>query len=510
MTTISRLPLHPILFAAYAVLFLWAANLNEVLLVDAVAPLGWNVVGATAVLGVAAVPFRDARRGAIVASALVVCFCAFGHLAPAGKDLGLEEPVQLAIWSAVVIAATIHAARARGTLAGTTGALNGVAALLVFLALVQIVPYEASRTTRAAAAPNGTVAARTSATGTPDVYFVVFDRYGSADAIARRFDIADNDLYEWLAAQGFQLPEDSRANYRATDFSLAATLNMRLLDHLTAEVGRVSSDRTPARQMLREHEVGRFLKAQGYRYYHLGSWFGPTASNPMADANLALGATSEFEAVLRDTTVVPAVERLLGIEAAGLTFRDRHREGALFQFRQLHRLASAPGPKFVFAHVVLPHAPYVFRADGTVILEAEARAADEAALYAGQLAFLNARIKELVERLLAGPDESDPIVILQGDEGPLMCRNVDCPTDTPEYFATRFRILNAMYLPGVDEALPDTFTSVNTFRTLFRAYFGADLEPLPDRSFTWPDNDHLYDFRDVTDRIAPLLGRPDT
>jgi hypothetical protein len=37
---------------------------------------------------------------------------------------------------------------------------------------------------------------------------------------------------------------------------------------------------------------------------------------------------------------------------------------------------------------------------------------------------------------------------------------------------------------------------------VFREYFGADLDLLPDRSFTWPDNDHLYDFRDVTDQIT--------
>jgi hypothetical protein len=25
---------------------------------------------------------------------------------------------------------------------------------------------------------------------------------------------------------------------------------------------------------------------------------------------------------------------------------------------------------------------------------------------------------------------------------------------------------------------------------------------LPDRAYTWPDNDHLYDFRDITDLIS--------
>jgi hypothetical protein len=36
---------------------------------------------------------------------------------------------------------------------------------------------------------------------------------------------------------------------------------------------------------------------------------------------------------------------------------------------------------------------------------------------------------------------------------------------------------------------------------VFRVYFGADLPSLPDRSFTWPDNDHIYDFRDVTEML---------
>ncbi len=507
MTLLNRLPLHPLLFAAYAVLFLYAANLSEVLLVDAVAPLARSVVGAAVVLALLGLVFGDVRRGAVVASALVIAFFAFGHLSPVATDLGLPDGAQLALWGLAVIGAALYAARAGTTLPQATSGLNALATVLVVLSVVTIVPYEASRVGRASVAPIGTVSAGSRPVAAPDIYFIVFDRYGSADAIERRFGLTGNDLYGWLEARGFQVPDDSRANYRATDFSLAATLNMRHLDHLTSEIGRVSSDRTPAHQMLQEHEVGRFLKSQGYRYYHLGSWFGPTALNPMADESLSLGVSSEFESVLHDTTMVPTVERLLGRQAAGMTFRDRHREGALFQFRQLRRLATAPGPKFVFAHILLPHAPYVFRADGTVIPEAEARAADEADLYREQLAFLNTQIKGVVENLVAGPAESDPVVILQADEGPLMCRNVDCPTDTPDYFAIRFGILNAMYLPGVDRPLPRTFTSVNTFRMLFREYFGADLEPLPDRSFTWPDNDHLYDFRDVTDRFPAPVGR---
>jgi hypothetical protein len=506
---LGRVPLHPLLFAAYAVLFLYAANLDEVLPVDVAHPLILSLAGAGIVLAVLGLIYRSPVRGAILASALVVGFFAFGHVSAAlvpadAVDVAASaapRPQLVLAWVLLIVAAAVFAARAgRGILHATAG-LNILGVVLVLLAMTTILPYEAGRIGHEPIAEVRAMATHARIDRKPDIYYLVFDRYGSADAIERRFGITDNDLYGWLEERGFQVPAVSRASYRATDFSLASTLNMRYLDELTTQVGRVSSDRTPAQQLLRSHDVGRFLKSQGYRYYNLGSWFDPTMSNDLADVNLRLGATSEFESVLMDTTALPAVEQLLGEETAEPTFLDRHRDGTLFEFRQLHRIATAPGPKFVFAHVLLPHDPYVFRADGTLVTEAEAHAEDEPGLYAGHLAYANARIKQLVTDLLSGPESSRPVVIVQADEGPLACRSVDCVGETAEYFKIRSGVLNAMYLPGIEARLPERFTSVNTFRFVFREYFGADLPPLPDRVFTWPDNDHLYDFRDVTDLV---------
>src|SRR5215207_2804623 len=456
---LTRLPLHPVLFAAYAVLFLYAQNLTEVLLVDIGAPLARAMLGAAAALLALTLLYRSPERGAIVASALVIAFFAFGHVASV-LNSGASDAAQLAAWLVLIVVAAVYAARA-GTVARVTRGLNLVAVVLVVLASITIVPYESQRAGRSPVSVAGPVTASSGATRAPDIYYLVFDRYGSADAIERRFGITGSDLDDWLASRGFQVPADSRAAYRATDFSLASVLNMQYLDNLTEEIGPASDDRTPAHEMLAQHEVGRFLKQQGYRYYHIGAWFEATASIPIADENLSFDTTSEFESVLRDTTIMPAIERVLDVETPETTFRDRHREGTLFAFRQLHRLATAPGPKFVFAHVLLPHDPYVFRADGSRYTEDEAAALDEAELYAGQLAFLNGQIKELVETLTAGDDASDPIVILQADEGPLACRNVDCPDDDPRYFRIRFGNLNAMLLPGVDAVVPEDLSSVN-------------------------------------------------
>ncbi|MFI5292462.1 MAG: hypothetical protein ACHQ02_06320, partial [Candidatus Limnocylindrales bacterium] len=289
MTWLTRLPVHPVLFAAYAVLLLYSSNLDEVLPVDAAAPLGRAMLGAALAMGVAALVFRSARRGAVVASALVIVFFGYGHVAEALAGIGATDRVLLLGCAAVIVATVVYAARARTTLPSLTAGLNVAAIALVLLISATIVPYEAARSGRGAASAAVAVAramapaavrapAADQVDRQPDIYFLVFDRYGSADAIERRFGLTDNPLYGWLADRGFQVPAHSHANYRATDFSLAATLNMQYLDTLPPAVGRRSGDRTPAQAMIRDHAVGAFLKAEGYGYYQLGSWFGPTRS----------------------------------------------------------------------------------------------------------------------------------------------------------------------------------------------------------------------------------------
>ena len=385
MRVLSRIPLHPVLFAAYAVLFLYAANLALVLPVDVAAPLARSVLGAAVAWAALSVLFRDPRRGAIVATAGVVAFFAYGHVAPGLAALGLDDRAQLAAWVVVVIAALVYAIRAKGSLPAVTGGLNVFAIVLLAFTASSIVPYEIDRAGRAPVTLAPPALARATTTTKRDIYFLVFDRYGSAEALERRFGITDNDLYGWLRDQGFQVPAHSHANYRATDFSLAATLNMRYLDDLTTSVGRVASDRTPAQALLKNHAVGEFLKGEGYRYYQLGTWFGPTRNIPIADENLVLGQTTEFENVLTGTTMLPAIDRILGNTTPELSFRDVHREGTLFELRQLRRVSTAPGPKFVFAHFLLPHDPYVFRADGSPISEAEVKATPEVELYRNHL-----------------------------------------------------------------------------------------------------------------------------
>ncbi|MDQ3492874.1 MAG: hypothetical protein M3452_06390 [Chloroflexota bacterium] len=501
---LGRAPLHPLLLASYAVLFLYASNITELTAGEVLQPLVGAVLAAATVLLILGIAFKSLSRAAIVTSAMVVSFFAYGHAEAFLASIGLGLRTQLVAWAAFVMLATFLAYRVRLLLLPITTFMNVVASILVLLSLTTIVPREIERSTDAPRgdAPGVVQGGGGLASQQRDIYYLVFDRYGSEWSLDYHFGV-ESDLPEWLSDQGFQVATQSHANYRATDFSLAATLNMTYLDDLTARYGRDTGDRTAARQMVRDHAVGRFMQAQGYRYTHLGSWYDPTRTSLLADESRSYDAESEFSAVMRHTTIVPAFLRMLGHQDEALTLRERHVRIADFQFRQLAELREDPGPNFVFAHVLLPHSPYVFRADGRLVTKAEEVSEPESRLYGGQLAYLDGRIKATIEHLLAGPPEEQPIIIVQGDEGPFARKDVDWEGREAEYLQVRFGILNALYLPGVaQDAVHPSITSVNTFRLVFSRYFEADLPLLEDRSFTWPDNERVYDFVEVTDLVA--------
>ncbi len=497
------LPFHPLLLAAYSVLFLWSQNLDEATLGDVTPPLVQVVIAALVLVGVLTLVLRDARRAAVVASAILASFLGFGHVDRLLAPLRLGQAAQFGGWLVLIVIAAAFALRARRSLAPATSALNVVAFALVAVALVTIAPHELSRIGRDEPNTGALPPAAASASGVGtqrDIYYLVLDRYGSESSL--RLDHGfDDDLPEWLAARGFFVAQQSHANYARTALSLAATLNLRYLDELTSRYGRKTEDVTPAYRMIRNNAVVPFIKSRGYRYIHIGSWFEGTRTSPLADVNFNVGDESEFSSVFAETTALPAISDMLGREKR--SHRERHRAAALYQLEKLSEARAVPGPKFVFAHVLLPHQPYVFRSDGGVVTAEEARRMPESRLYEEQLQFTKDRIREILEPLLNVPEPSRPIVVLQSDEGPYV--RAGFPGSAAERLRIRYGILNAFYLPG-EASRPGspgttpypTISAVNTFRMLFSRYFAADLPLLPDRSYRWVKGG-LYDFRDVTD-----------
>ncbi len=498
---------HVLAFATFPVVFLWAQNpSDQITLATAARPLAVIWASALVLFTFLRAVLRDRWRAGFVTSLLVVVFFSFGHVRnivdPSGT--GWKDPHLLILTgSLLLIGGFILAMRAGRHATRATRSLNVVAGVLLALNVVSIVAgSERQLTPRETYALPGVN--EDQARPSRDVYYLVFDRYANVQTLRELYGFDNEPFQEFLRSEGFFVADDSLANYQKTPHSLASSLNMNYLDEMAQSQGADSSDWTPVLASLNGSNVAAAFQELGYRYEHVGSWWDPTRRDVTADRFHDPGGVSEFSGVLLQTTMWPTLSPLLGIDA---TFEQRQYQRALFQFRTIERIARDPAPTFTFVHFLLPHPPYVFDDDGRFLSPSDAEEMGDDRAYLGQLEYTNRRIRELVLDLLSGSDESDPIIVIQSDEGP---NPVAVDEDETHYDWTRasnrdlglkLRILNAYYLPGPGELPYPTISPVNSFRLVFSRYFGADLPLLDDRTFVYKDANHPYLFTDVTDRL---------
>jgi hypothetical protein len=112
------------------------------------------------------------------------------------------------------------------------------------------------------------------------------------------------------------------------------------------------------------------------------------------------------------------------------------------------------------------------------------------------MTFLNNALLPVIDSIIAN-SATPPIIILQGDHGPGMYTNWESVDET--CLLERFSILNAYFLPGLDNhVLYPGISPVNTFRLILGEYFNADLPLLQDKRF-FSTRTTPYNFIDVTD-----------
>lgn len=511
------LVIHPFLLAVFPVVYLLENNLDMVLVSQAIVPLAVVLGFTTVALSLLTAALRDVRRAGLVVSIFLLLFFSYGHVfeviqGGVGDQLGGNQGHRyvLGAWGMVLAVCTYAAARTRDEKKWTR-VLNLVAIVLIAPSLLGVGIYEletrrinrspvrkGAKPTEISPGPEGDV-------DRPDIYYIILDRYASSSTLKQHFGFDNGEFINDLASKGFYVAAESSANYAKTFQSLASSLNMKHLTYLTDELGRETSARTPVYGMLQDYEVWRFLKARGYRFMHFGSSWEPTRYNRYADVNFSV-YPAEFSMMLYQTTVLVPI----GVELGVLDEREMERQARLRKFDKLADVPDVEGPTFVFAHVLLPHAPYLFGPEGEEVSEEQEESRTEAENYLNQLAFTNAKVRQLVDEILS-TSERPPIIILQADEGPFIPfldefggDGTDWTQLSDDAVRTHMRILNAYYLPDTDpgEILYPSVTPVNTFRILFDHYFGTDYGLLPDESYIVEDTLHPYRFINVTDRVA--------
>lgn len=498
--------------ALYPIVFLWTANLddqiprNEVLTATA-----WSVGISLLVFAGLRLILGDGVRAGLLTLLLQLLIFSFGHVAVEVFAIvsARESAFLLYVYGVIgLVGAWLIVWRGRGA-SGAVSLINLILiGLLVFnLAIVARGGVDLSTGGGPSAALTETASTLGLEAGEEprDVYYLIFDRYAGEETLANLYDFENTAFLSALEDRGFQVTYDAIANYTQTAHSLASSLNMTYLDGLAATVGEGSDDWTPIYRSLEGSTVPRLFQEMGYSYEYAGSWWTPTSDDPTADGRHREGASDEFTRVLLDTTAIPAIGERVGL-AEPEEFEKFHFDLAHFQRDAVLDVAEDPDPTFMFVHFLMPHTPYVMDEDGDY---RPWTSAPITRAYVDQLQGTNLMILDLVDRLLAGPDETDPIVILQSDEGPHppihdVGEDLLWPwgeqNDTE--LGRKLRILQAAYLPDAPAGTHLTVTPVNTFRVIFDSYYGGSLPLLEDRTYVFSERTRPFDLIDVTDRVA--------
>ncbi len=500
--------LHPVIFAIYPILFLFGSNMNVLSFVDILRPL-ILVIGGTAILFLLLrLVLGDSHRSAGLVSVFLIFFFSYGHIRMLlpdfrwyiGSFVLYPNTVLIPVWGVSLLIAAFLVFRARTKQAGLSYFLNITASILISVSLMTILPslfsrkYESDRSE--AVDINEKISRK------PDIYYFILDGYCGNDILDTQFGFDNTAFTDSLESKGFDVLSASRSNYCQTILSLFSSLNYSYLDSATLENKQNSSDRKELIEGIRNSRIRSFLANYGYRMIVYSSgYYGTEISN--ADVLITLpGRLNEFEEILLNTTPVPVIIRKMKSV-------EQHRRRILFNLDHLSRGNEYKSPKFVFAHLICPHPPFVFESDGSATQSGGVQVLahgkngiwpateDDQQSYVKQVQFLNNRMLAIIDSLRLN-SQTEPVIIIQGDHGSLFPR--DKAADSL-FYKEKFSILNALYLPeGNMDSIPENLTPVNTFRVILNRYFRTEYEILPNRSF-FSEWSTPYLLEDVTDRV---------
>jgi hypothetical protein len=325
----------------------------------------------------------------------------------------------------------------------------------------------------------------------PDIYYIIPDMYIRADYLADLYQCDISGFLSFLEERGFYVAHDSRSNYAFTTHSLASSLNYTYINDIAKQVGHISGHSLSA-QMIQQSRIFTFLESQGYTTvaFATGFWF-----TELENADIYMEPTksnwtpSEFESGVIKLTPLSA------FSIFGDSRDEAYRRRTLYTLEHIADAASIDGPTFVFAHILSPHDPYIFNAYGGPVASQDEYTYEEyKKVYCDQVLYINRRLQEVVDEILARSPEP-PIIIIQGDHGAVF--GVDYAAHVNE----RMSILNTYYFPDQNHTgLYPEITPVNTFRIVLNDYFGANYALLDDISYFGAS----YDFMDVTQEVIKL------
>ena len=474
-------PAHPLLLSTYFVLRMYAENASSIPILDLFRPLFLSVLAAAAVFLLFLRLVRLEHTAALMTSVLVFAFFLYilgWSMFPARKYV--HEGGFAVLWAMTVVLLIVLLRWKIRTVPNVNviAGINLIAITLFLFPTVQLAVLIISRSLVPPSRVDHTIESSLPPDA-PDIYYIILDSYPRADVLRDAYGYDNSEFIQSLKELGFYVAECSQSNYSITGLSLTSSLNLDYLQKMSDTFRPGTVDFLALFKYLDDNSVQKSVTNMGYRTISFASGF-PWVEWRDADVFIAPsnGPMTEFEALLLQSSYASILDntRIIDFEEK---YAERFRRRTRLVLENMTMLASAPGPKFVFIHLIVPHPPYAFNEHGNPV---PASQVDPEEGYLNQVKFINRFLLPGLKSLIEKPSVP-PVIILQGDHGPTL-KDDD---------SAQMKILNAYYVAEGVELLYPTISPVNSFRVVFNSYFDTDFPLLEDVSY-YSDRQKRYEF----------------
>ena len=507
------------LFAIYPVLVLYAHNVEEVVLHQIRLPLVFSLVFSTILFGLWRIILKNNIKAGLATVLLLLVFWNYGLI-----YMGITKFSSLKHWHLIPLLFFIYfhlvyliaKIKQQKMLNNLNTILLLPISLLIVFNVITILPTEFKKfeTLRNNHKENPTAHEITAGKDYPDIYLIILDEYASFKTIKEEWGYDNSEFAEFLKEKGFFVAEDSEWRYINTIWNITCLLNV---DYLTGPVEKntyldflfdrksIMGSKTydilstvknyKLTQMFNNNMLTNYLKEQGYTIIvleGLSQYYSSFRINN-ADISFAYQDVNKLEqySFLVDAFYMELIRKSIISPFNNFFKMDQHYNinygGTKFVFNYLKtETRFLDSPKFIYAHILCPHYPYVFDREGNYVHNSpDPREEREGSFipainsvndaYLEQYIYVTNEVKSFVN-CIQRKSPVNPVIIIHCDHSPR-------PHELYLKDKTNaFNALNAMYFPDGDyQNMYDSIAPVNTMRIVLNKYFGKNYKMLEDR-----------------------------
>jgi len=525
---------HPFLIAFFPIIAVYSVNIGLIQLEQFIFPTLIIVGGAFLFFLCLKYVLKNAKKAALIVTLAFIIFFSFGHVynmlnqvSIGDIDLGSNR-ILLPIFVISFGIGSFLIVRTKRTLDNATSIVNTISVVFitVIIAMVGIEAFGCDECLIQQTYSLGIFSNQimdstlyfeehsfsvSESDSLPNVYYIILDGYPRNDVLKKHLDFDNSEFIDFLKQREFYVAENSYSNYSLSSTSIPATMNMNYINFLADELGEDSRSYDPLLGkdfgLYADNQVIKNFKSMGYKVAKIGSVPMYLHEMPLADLSLCyksihLMDNRLFDTVARTSMIGYFIERWS---------EDMQRQIILCAFEELPKISSYyEEPVFAWSHIMIPHFPLIFGADGEPVTPGESLLVmNNPHLFEGtdsswnikqqflqQLQFANKKSIKLIDKILE--NEKQSIIIIQSDHGSAFDVNLHDPTDDDVH--QRLSNINAIYFPDEKprEILMNDQTNVNTFRIVFNSYFGSDYDILEDKIYWNLSFKKPFWFKDVT------------